>query len=76
MTAPRRRGSALAMTCAVLSLPFLAGCTDNAPAAEPGSQSSANPRVLTVQATDSACSLSAAAAPSGKLSFSVANGGT
>ena len=29
-----------------------------------------------MQATDTACTLSAASAPSGKLSFSVANGGT
>ena len=35
----------------------------------------ADPRALTVQATDTACSLSAAEAPSGNLTFSVTNGG-
>ena len=35
-----------------------------------------NPRALTVQATDTACTLSAPTAPSGNLTFSVTNGGT
>ena len=36
---------------------------------------SANPRALTVQATDAECKLSATSAPSGTLTFAVTNGG-
>ena len=62
----------LGASCAVLSVPALAGCTDNTPTAA----TSANPRVLTVQATDTECKLSATNAPSGTLTFAVTNGGT
>ena len=65
---------AAASACAALALPLLVACTDNAPAAS--SAPGANPRALTVQATDTSCMLSAAAAPSGKLTFSVTNGGS
>jgi iron uptake system component EfeO len=67
-----RRG--LAVAGLAVALPLFAACTDNTPAGTP-SGAEADPRSLTVQATDSACSLSAAEAPSGKLTFSVTNGG-
>lgn len=63
-------------TCAVLSLPLLAACTENAPAEKPGAGGTPNPRVMTVQATDTECKLSATSAPSGTLTFAVTNGGT
>jgi iron uptake system component EfeO len=54
---------------------MLAGCTDNAPAApSPGAAAAA--RTVSVQASDTACTLSAATAPSGTLTFSVTNTGT
>jgi iron uptake system component EfeO len=83
MTAPTR-GTALSraprpvlwLASAALTLPLLAACTTNAPAPSGGDDASANPRALAVQATDTACSLSAATAPSGNLTFSVTNGGS
>jgi iron uptake system component EfeO len=66
----------LALTCAVLGMPLLAGCTDNTTTDNPAATASANPRALTVQATDSECKLSAASAPSGTLTFAVTNGGS
>ena len=44
-----------------LGLPLLAACTDNAPAAS-GDDASADPRALTVTATDTTCEVSAATA--------------
>jgi len=77
MTARHSRLSGL-LSGAVLTLPLLAGlaaCTDNAPT--PGSDDTAGGgRALTVEATDSACAVSAGTAPSGKLSFAVTNAGT
>ena len=71
------RGLILASTCAVVSLPMLAGCTDNTTGAEnPAGAASSNPRALTVQATDSECKLSATSAPSGTLTFAVTNSGS
>jgi iron uptake system component EfeO len=64
----------LVAVCTALALPLLAACTDNATTAS--SAPAANPRALTVQATDTSCTLSAATAPSGKLTFSVTNGGS
>jgi iron uptake system component EfeO len=66
----------LGSSCAVLGVPFLAGCTDNTPTTSTGATASANPRVMTVQATDTECKLSATNAPSGALTFAVTNGGT
>jgi iron uptake system component EfeO len=63
-------------TCAVLGLPLLAACTDNAPAQQPGAGGTPNPRALTVQATDTECKISATTAPGGTLTFAVTNGGT
>ena len=56
-----------------LLIPLLAACTDNSPSGTPSGD--ANPGALTVQATDTACTLSAPEAPSGKVTFSVTNGG-
>jgi iron uptake system component EfeO len=68
-----RRG--LAVAGSVLTIPLIAACTDNAPVGgDPGA--TANPRALTVQATDTECRLSAPTAPSGNLTFSVTNGGS
>jgi iron uptake system component EfeO len=65
----------LTSTGALVSLPLLAGCTDNAPG---GTDTTAggNPRALTVQATDSECKLSTTSAPSGTVTFAVTNGGS
>ncbi|MFP5283724.1 MAG: iron uptake system protein EfeO [Actinomycetes bacterium] len=58
------------LATAILGLPLLAACTENAPAATEG-----DPRSLTVRSTDTECAVSAADAPSGNLRFSVTNGG-
>jgi len=84
MTRPRRRAGkftvparALVFTssCVVFALPLLAGCTDNRPTGASDATASVNPRILTVQATDSECKLSSTSAPSGTLTFAVTNGG-
>jgi iron uptake system component EfeO len=69
------RSLILTSTCALVSLPLLAGCTDNAPAGT-GTTAGGNPRALTVQATDSECKLSTTSAPSGTVTFAVTNGGS
>lgn len=66
----------LTSTGTLLTLPLLAGCTDNAPAGSRGATAGGNPRALTVQATDSECKLSATTAPSGNITFAVTNGGS
>ena len=76
MTRASRRRILFASTCAALTVPMLAACTDNAPSGSPSDGVSANPRALSVQATDTACTLSAQTAPSGNLTFSVTNGGS
>ena len=50
-------------------------CTDNAPAPAPGDDAAAA-RVLTVAASDTECTVSAAKAPSGTITFKVTNDGT
>ena len=65
----------LAVAGLALALPILAACTDNRPTAGDDG-AAANPRALTVQATDTECQLSAGTAPSGNLTFSVTNGGS
>ncbi|MCA0293963.1 MAG: cupredoxin domain-containing protein [Actinobacteria bacterium] len=55
---------------------LLAGCTDNAPASPAGSADALDARKLTVEASDTACTLSAVTAPSGTLTFSVTNTGS
>lgn len=57
--------------CAVVG--SLAGCTDNA---RPAAGASSDGRSVTVNATDTECRVSAATAPSGRLSFSVTNNGS
>ena len=74
MTRLTRPGN-LALAGLVLTLPILAACTDNTPAAG-GDDGTADPRALTVNATDTECALSAVTAPSGNLTFSVTNGGS
>ncbi len=73
MKAPVRPASLAWATCAVLTLPLLGACTDNAPSG--GASASTDARALTVQATDTECKVSTATAPSGKLSFAVTNAG-
>jgi iron uptake system component EfeO len=73
--APARPARGLAWaTCAVLALLLLGACTDNAPSG--ASSTAADARALSVQASDTACDVSATTAPSGRLSFSVTNSGT
>ena len=74
MTRLTRPGT-LAAAGLVLTLPILAACTDNAPAGG-GNDGTADPRALTVNATDTECKVSATTAPSGNLTFSVTNGGS
>ncbi|GAB3624114.1 peptidase M75 family protein [Mariniluteicoccus endophyticus] len=59
-----------AMACAGL---ILTGCTDNTAASKPAA---GDPRAFTVAASDTECTVSAATAPSGKLTFTVKNSGT
>lgn len=69
---PRRiSAGALAVSGLVLGL---AGCTQNSPSASTGG--SAAPGRLSVVSTDTGCEVSAGRAPSGTLTFSVANRGT
>jgi iron uptake system component EfeO len=74
---PRRVPLAV-LAGAALTVPLLAACTDNVQTQPGGADGSAstNTRALTVQATDDACTVSAADAPSGNLTFSVTNGGS
>ena len=65
-----------ALSGALLALPLLAACTDNVQTQSSSNESAPSGRALTVQATDDACTVSAPAAPSGNLTFSVTNGGS
>jgi iron uptake system component EfeO len=67
-----RRLVPLATAGALLALPVLTGCTDNAQSSGP----SADPRALTVAASDTSCAVSGTGAPSGKLTFTVTNSGS
>jgi len=68
------RWLAVLSTSAVLAAPLLTGCTDNVSSA--GSLAASDDRSLSVQATDTACTVSAATAPSGAISFAVTNAGS
>jgi iron uptake system component EfeO len=69
-----RRLMPFATAGALLALPVLTSCTDNA---QPGNDGpSADPRALTVAASDTACAISGTGAPSGKLTFTVTNSGS
>ncbi|SDV00556.1 iron uptake system component EfeO [Microlunatus sagamiharensis] len=79
MLVPTRRPAArrlvpLAAAGALLALPVLSGCTDNTTTSS--TEGSADPRALTVAASDTACAVSGTEAPSGKLTFSVTNSGS
>ena len=69
-----RRLLPFATAGALLALPVLTGCTDNTQSSSDGP--SADPRALTVAATDTACTISGTGAPSGKLTFTVTNSGS
>lgn len=61
-----------AFTALTLALTVLSACTSNTP----DSPGPGNDRALTVDATDSACTVSKVTAPSGTVSFAVTNKGT
>ena len=69
-----RRLLPFATAGALLALPVLSGCTDNTKASSDGP--SADPRALTVSASDTGCTISGTGAPSGKLTFTVTNSGS
>lgn len=69
-----RRAIASWCACSLLAVPLLAACTDNA-APAPEVAERGDSRTVTVVASDTACKVSAATAPPGKLSFSVKNEG-
>ena len=66
------------LVAALVAVPALAACTENAPSPGSGSGDSdaADARTMTVSSTDDACDLSATQAPAGTLTFDVANAGT
>ncbi|WP_374457990.1 iron uptake system protein EfeO [Nocardioides sp.] len=59
---------------ALVALPLLAACTENADPGAGGSEGS-DPRALTVDSSADACTLSADEAPAGTLTFDVTNSG-
>jgi iron uptake system component EfeO len=65
----------LALSALALAVPFLAACTDNAGSAD-GAADGGNPRALSVQSSDEACTVSATEAPAGTLTFDVTNTGS
>jgi iron uptake system component EfeO len=73
-----RRAIATWTTCALLATPLLAACTDNAPSGSAAGDvgDGGNGRALSVSASDTACGVSAATAPSGNLTFKVQNAGS
>jgi iron uptake system component EfeO len=66
------------LVAALVAVPALAACTENAPSSGDGAGESdaASARTVTVRSTDDACDLSATRAPAGTLTFDVANAGT
>ena len=69
-----RRLAPVATAGALLVLPVLSGCTDNTQSSSDGP--SADPRTLSVSASDTDCAVSGTGAPSGKLTFTVTNSGS
>ncbi len=55
--------------------PFLAACTENADSND-GAADGGNPHALTVESSDDECTVSAAEAPAGTLTFDVTNTGS
>jgi iron uptake system component EfeO len=76
MTRTHRRAIATWSTCALLAVPLLAACTDNAPSGSPSTGTSVDGRAVNVTASDKACTVSSGTAPSGNLNFSVRNDGS
>jgi iron uptake system component EfeO len=64
----------LAVT-ALVALPLLASCTENADPGSGAAGADADPRALTVDSSANACALSADEAPAGTLTFDVTNSG-
>ena len=65
------------LVAALVAVPALAACTENAPSGGGGGDTdAAAPRSMTVSSTDSACDLSATEAPAGTLTFDVVNTGS
>jgi iron uptake system component EfeO len=64
----------LVVSAVALALPFLPACTENAGSG--GAADGGNPRALSVQSSDDACTVSATEAPAGTLTFDVANTGS
>ncbi len=66
------------LVAALVAVPALAACTENAPSSGGGAGESdaTSARTVTVRSTDDACDLSATQAPAGTLTFDVANAGT
>ncbi len=64
------------LVAALVALPLLAACTQNADTGSAGgSDDAADPRALTVDSSADACTLSATEAPAGALTFDVTNSG-
>jgi iron uptake system component EfeO len=66
------RSALCAVACVALVLPFAAGCVAN----EPAGASAVGTGALKVDSSATACTLSAATAPSGTLTLSVTNSGS
>jgi iron uptake system component EfeO len=65
------------LVAALVAVPALAACTENAPTSDGGGDTdAASARSLTVGSTDDACDLSATEAPAGTLTFDVTNRGS
>jgi iron uptake system component EfeO len=65
----------LVLSALALAAPFLAACTEDAGSADSASDGG-NPRALTVESSDDACTVSATEAPAGTLTFDVTNTGS
>ncbi len=66
----------LVASALVVAAPFLAACTENADDPGSGAADGGNPRALSVESTDTDCTVSAAEAPAGTLTFDVTNTGS
>jgi iron uptake system component EfeO len=65
----------LVLSALALAAPFLAACTEDAGSADSAAVGG-NPRALTVESSDDACTVSATEAPAGTLTFDVTNTGS
>jgi iron uptake system component EfeO len=68
------RRTSSGIVCAGIAAVALAGCTSTAPAQNAGGGAAGGP--ITVQASDTACAVSATEAPAGNITFSVNNAGS